>query len=170
MLNLFLVDFSVLKPDPGLIFWTSVIFILVWVILGRAAFRPIQNALKKREDDIQGSIDEAKRVKQEMADLQAGNQQLLAEAREERTKLLRNAEQQASEIVAAAKEEAKSAAQKVAADAKRDIENMRQAAIVDLKHQVGTMAVDIAEKLLHRELGDAASQQSFINEQVSKLN
>ena len=59
-LMVFLADFSVIKPDPGLILWTSVIFLLVWVILGRTAFRPIQTALKKRDQDIQNALDEAK--------------------------------------------------------------------------------------------------------------
>ncbi|MEM6397646.1 MAG: F0F1 ATP synthase subunit B [Bacteroidota bacterium] len=170
MLDLFLIDFTVLKPEPGLIFWTTIIFVLVWGLLGRAAFRPIQNALKKRDEDIQNSIDEAKQVREDMAALQADNERLLAEAREERTKMLRDAEGQASQIVAEAKEEAKLAAQKVAADAKRDIENMRQAAIVDLKQQVGTMAVDIAEKILHRELDTTNDHQAFIKDMVSKLN
>ncbi|MEM8585715.1 MAG: F0F1 ATP synthase subunit B [Bacteroidota bacterium] len=170
MLNLFLVDFSVLKPDPGLLFWTTVIFVLVWGLLGKAAFGPIQKALKKRDDDIQNSIDEAKRVREEMTALKADNERLLAEAREERTKMLRDAEGQASQIIAAAKDEAKQAAQKVATDAKRDIENMRQAAIVDLKQQVGTMAVDIAEKILHRELDSNNDHQAFIKDMVSKLN
>ena len=90
---LFLADFSVIRPDPGLILWTSVIFILVWGILGRMAFRPIQDALKKRESDIQNSLDEAKRAREDMANLKAENEQLLIEAREERAKILKEAKE-----------------------------------------------------------------------------
>ena len=63
---LFLADFSVIKPDPGLIFWTTLIFLLVWVLLGRMAFGPIQSALKKRENDIQSALDEAKKARDEL--------------------------------------------------------------------------------------------------------
>lgn len=169
-MNIFLVDFSVLKPDPGLLFWTLLIFLLVWFVLGRFAFKPIQNALKKREDDIQGSIDEAKRVQAEMAQLKADNQQLLSEAREEGMRIKRDAEATANRLISEAKEEAKAQQQKIAADAKRDIENMRKAAMVDLKQQVGTMAVDIAEKVLRKELGNDAGQQQLVKELVNNLN
>lgn len=169
-MNIFLVDFSVLKPDPGLLFWTLLIFLLVWFVLGRFAFKPIQNALKKRENDIQDSIDEAKRVQAEMSQLKAENQQLLTEAREEGMRIKRDAETTANRIISEAKEEAKAQQQKIAADAKRDIENMRKAAMVDLKQQVGTIAIDIAEKVLRKELGNDAGQQKLIKELVNNLN
>ena len=169
-MNLFLVDFSVLKPDPGLLFWTLLIFVLVWVVLGRFAFRPIQNALKKRENEIQGSIDEAKRVQAEMAQLKADNQQLLTEAREEGMRIKRDAETSANRIISEAKAEAKSQQQKIAADAKRDIENMRKAAMVDLKQQVGVMALEIAEKVVRKELSDDKGQQQLVDKLVANLN
>ncbi len=169
-MNIFLADFSVLKPDPGLIFWTSIIFLLVWFVLGRFAFKPIQNALKKRENDIQGSIDEAKRVQAEMAQLKADNQQLLAEAREEGMRIKRDAESTANRIISEAKEEAKAQQQKIAADAKRDIDNMRNAAMVDLKQQVGIMALEIAEKVVRKELSDDKGQQQLVDKLVANLN
>ncbi|MEL6273994.1 MAG: F0F1 ATP synthase subunit B [Bacteroidota bacterium] len=167
---LYLADFSVIKPDPGLIFWTSIIFIVLYFILGRFAFKPIQKALKKRDTDIQESIDEAKRVKAEMAQLKADNQALLAEAREESMRIKREAEAAANQIITAAKEDAKAAQQKIAADAKRDIDNMRKAALVDLKQQVGNMAIDIAEKVIRKELQGDAGQQALVKELVSNLN
>lgn len=167
---LFLADFSVIKPDPGLIFWTSIIFIVLYLILAKFAWKPIQNALKKRDGDIQYSIDEAKRVSAEMAQLKADNQTLLAEAREESMRIKRDAEAAASKILSAAKEDAKAAQQKIAADAKRDIENMRQAAMVDLKQQVGAMALDVAEKVLRKELKSDAGQQALVKELVGNLN
>lgn len=170
MMNIFLVDFSVLKPDPGLLFWTLLIFVLVWFVLGKFAFKPIQKALKKREDDIQYSIDEAKRVSAEMAELKADNQKLLNEAREESIRIKRDAEAAAAKIVADAKEDAKAAQQKIAADAKRDIENMRKAAIVDLKQEAGVMALNIAEMILKKELKDDAGQQAFVQKLVDNLN
>ncbi len=167
---LFLADFSVIKPDPGLIFWTTVIFLVTYFFLSRFAFKPIQSALKKREEDIQYSIDEAKRVRAEMETLKADNQRLLQEAREESMRIKRDAETAASKILAEAKEDAKAAQQKIASDAKRDIENMRKAAMIDLKQEVGIIAVDIAEKILRKELGNDASQQAFVKDLVSKLN
>lgn len=170
MSTLFLADFSVIKPDFGLIFWTVLIFLVLYFILGKMAFEPIQKALRKRDGEIQDSIDEAKRARAEMEALTSQNQQLLAEAREERTRILTDAERTRKEIVEAAKNEAKDAAQKVAADARRDIENMRKAAMVDLKKEVGTMAIEIAEKVLRKDLKNDASQDTFVKELVRNLN
>lgn len=170
MINLFLIDFNPIVPEFGLLFWTLVIFTIVWLGLSKVAFKPIQKALKKRENEIQDSIDEAKRVQAEMAQLKADNQALLSEAREESMRIKRDAEGMANNIISEAKEEAKAQQQKIAADAKRDIENMRQAAMLDLKQQVGTIAIDIAEKVIRKELAGNAGQQQLVKELVSNLN
>lgn len=170
MAYIFLIDFNPIVPEFGTLFWTLIAFIIVWVGIGRFAFKPIQNALKKREDDIQYSIDEAKRVRAEMETLKADNQKLLIEAREESMRIKRDAEAAATKILAEAKEDAKAAQQKIASDAKRDIENMRKAAMIDLKQEVGIIAVDIAEKILRKELANDANQQAFVKDLVSQLN
>ena len=170
MTTLFLADFNVLKPDFGLIFWTVIIFLLLYAILGRLAFRPIQKALRRRDGEIQSSIDEAKKARAEMEAQAADNQRLLIEAREERTRIIGHAEQESKQMIAAAKNEAREAAQKVATDAKRDIDNMRKAAMVDLKKEVGGMAIEIAEKILQKDLRSDANQEAFVKELVSDLN
>jgi len=162
--------FDVIKPDPGLLFWTTVIFLLVYFFVGRAAFKPIQNALAKRNGEIQDSIDEAKRVQAEMAKLKADNQQLLAEAREESTRIVGEAETYAKKRREEAIAEAKEAAQKVSADAQRDIANMRDSAMADLKKEVGAMAIDIAEKVLQKNLADDGAQKALVNTLVQNLN
>ena len=170
MFTLLLADFNVIKPDFGLIFWTVIIFLVLYAILAKLAWKPIQNALKKRDTEIQDSIDEAKRVRAEMEAVAADNQRLLTEAREERTRIISEAERTRKEMIESAKNEAKDAAQKVAADARRDIDNMRKAAMVDLKKEVGTMAIDIAEKILQKDLRSDDSQQALVKELVNNLN
>lgn len=170
MFNLFLVDFSVIKPDPGLLFWTTIFFLLVWGVLGKVAFKPIAKALKKRENEIQESIDEAKLVQAQMAQLKDDNAKLLAEAREESTRIIGEAEAYAKQRREEAVSEAKAAAQKVSADAQRDIANMRDSAMADLKKEVGVMALDIAEKVLQKDLKSDTSQSALVNELVKNLN
>ena len=170
MSTLFLVDFNVLKPDFGLIFWTVVIFLVLYAVLAKLAWKPIQKALRRRDEEIQDSIDEAKRARAEMQAQADENQRLLIEAREERTRIISDAERQSKEMIAAARNEARDAAQKVATDAKRDIENMRKAAMVDLKKEVGTMAIEIAEKILQKDLKSDANQEAFVRALVSDLN
>ncbi|MEM9527654.1 MAG: F0F1 ATP synthase subunit B, partial [Bacteroidota bacterium] len=154
----------------GLLFWTLLVFAFVYFFVGKAAFKPIQKALKKRDTEIQESIDEAKRVQAEMEKLKADNQQLLAEAREESTRIVGEAEAYAKQRRQEAIEEAKAAAQKVSADAQRDIANMRDAAMADLKKEVGAMAVDIAEKVLQKNLSNDTEQVALVNQLVKNLN
>jgi F-type H+-transporting ATPase subunit b len=166
---IFLLDFTPIMPDFGLLFWTTVIFLLFWFIIGKFAFRPIAEALKKRESDIQNSLDEAKRVRQEMADLKAENEELLVQAREERAKILKEAKDAGNNIIAEAKEKAKDEAQKIVANAKEQIENQKMAAIIDLKNQVGKLSLEIAEKVIRKELQGDAAQEKYVDELVKEI-
>jgi len=158
---LFLVDFSVIKPDPGLLIWTIIIFGIFWLMMGRFAFKPIAESLKKREMDIQNSLDEAKKAREEMASLQAENEKLLAQAREERSQILKEAKEAKDEIIAEAKERANAEYKRKVESALQDIENQKMAALVALKNQAGQMAIDIAEKVLRKELADKKDQESY---------
>lgn len=166
---IFLIDFTPIKPDFGLIFWSTVIFLIFWLLIGKLAFRPIAAALKKRESDIQGSLDEAKRVRQEMQNLKAENEALLVQAREERAQILKEAKDAGNKIVDEAKVKAKEEAQKIVASAKEQIENQKMAAITDLKNQVGSMSIQIAEKVLRRELSGNAEQEAFVSGLVKEI-
>ncbi|MCB9355934.1 MAG: F0F1 ATP synthase subunit B [Lewinellaceae bacterium] len=158
---LFLVDFSVIKPEPGLLIWTTIIFGLFWFLMSRFAFKPIGESLKKRELDIQNSLDEAKKAREEMANLQAENEKLLAQAREERSQILKEAKEAKDEIIAEAKERANAEYKRKVESALQDIENQKQAALVALKNQAGQMAIEIAEKVLHKELSDKNAQEAY---------
>lgn len=165
---LFLLDFSVIKPDPGLLFWTTVIFLLFWWIMSKVAFKPIAEALKKREADIQSSLDEAKKAREEMAHLKAKNEELLAQAREERSQILKEAKEAAEKYTAEMKEKAAAEYRRKVESAFQDIDNQKQAALIDIKNQVGTMAVGIAEKILREQLTGAAASESFVKKLVDE--
>ena len=167
--TLLLADLNVIKPDPGLILWTSLIFILVYFLLTRVAFKPIQEALKRRETDIQNSLDEAKRAREEMANLKAENEELLKQAQVERAKILKEAKEASEAIVNDAKSKAKEEARKVVTTAKEEIENMRQEAIVDLRNQVGGMALDIASKIMRKELAKDGEQAKYADKLIDEI-
>jgi len=158
--------FSVLQPDPGLLLWTTLIFLLFWLIVGRAAFRPIANALKKRGRDIQASLDEAKKAREEMANLKSENEDLLAQARDERTKIIKEAKEVKENLIAKAKVEAKEEAKKIVANAKQEIEHLKFEAMIDLKNQVGLMSLEIAEKVLRKNLAGDPEQERFVKKLV----
>lgn len=167
---LFLSDFSVIKPDFGLFFWTCIIFALFWFLIGKFAFRPIAEALRKRENDIQGALDESVKAREEMAKMKAENEALLAAAREERSKMLREAKETKEAIIKEAKQGAKDEAGKILANARAEIDNQKKQAITELKNQAGMLALDVTERLLKRELSDRDSQKKLVDSLLQDLN
>lgn len=167
-----LADFSVIKPDFGLLFWTTIIFLLFWFLIGKLAFKPIANALKIRENEIQSALDESKKAREEMEQMKSENEALLAEAREERALILKEAKENKDAIIKEAKEKAKEEAQKIVTTAQAEIENQKQAAIADVKNEVGKLAVEISEKILRTELSDQKAHEGLIDKMVGdfKLN
>ncbi len=167
---IFLADFSPIKPDFGLILWTIIIFCLFWGLIGWKAFGPIARALKAREADIQGALDEAKKAREEMASLRAENEELLQKAREERASMLKEAKDTKNKIISEAKEKAKSEANKIIHDAKIEIDNEKKSALAEVKDQVGLMALEIAEKVIRKELSGDKAQEDFVNDLVKEIN
>lgn len=160
---IFLADFSPIKPDFGLLFWSTVFFLIFWFGIGKFAFKAIANALKERAQDIQNSLDQAKKAREEMSQLVAENEQLLAQAREERAQILREAKEAKDEIVADARDKAKQEAQIIINNAKEAIENLKQEAMVDVKNTAGLLALELAEKVMRRELSTDADQKQYVS-------
>lgn len=161
-----------LNPDLGLWVWTLVAFFIVLIILRKYAWKPIINSLQEREQTIADSIATAERVKAEMAQLQSENEALLAKAREERAEMLKEAKVTRDKIIAEAKEQAKEEANKIMADVQLSINNQKMAAITEVKNQIGSLVIEMSEKVLRRELTDRSAQEKFISEltQATSLN
>lgn len=162
--------FSVFQPSPGLAVWSLVIFTLFWIIAGKFAFKPIAKALEKRQQDIQHALDSAKLAREEVSDMKAENEKLLAQTREERSKILQEAKELKNQIVSEAKDKAKEEANKIVASAKQEIDNQTKAAIADAKSKLGAMAVEIAEKLIRKELKGNAEHEAYVKSLVDDLN
>jgi F-type H+-transporting ATPase subunit b len=153
---------NLLTPALGLFIWTLVAFLLVLFILKKFAWKPILKMLNERETGIANSIASAERVKAEMQQMQAQNETLLAQAREERTQLLKEAKDTKDKIINEAKEQAKVEANKIMEDTRLQIEQQRNAAMTEVKNEIGKLAVEVAEKILRKQLADNASQEQFV--------
>jgi len=160
---LFLSGFEVIKPDFGLFFWTVVAFGIFWLLMSKFAFGPIRDALKSREYDIQSALDESKLARQEMEKMNSENEKLLAEARAERAKILQEAKDTKNEIIKEAKDKAKQEAQKIVNSAQAEIENQKNEAMAAVKASAGNLALEIAEKVIRKELKSNPEQASFAN-------
>ena len=163
---------DLVTPGFGLIFWTSVVFIILLVLLKRMAWTPILNNVDARNKSIEEALEAAKYARDEMSNLKADNDRILKEARAERDEMLKEARELKANIISEAKNAAKDEADKMIASAKVVIENEKAGAISELKNTVGSLSVDIAEKVLRAELKDVDKQNAFIADMLKdiKLN
>ena len=163
---------DLVTPGFGLIFWTSVVFIILLVLLKRMAWTPILNNVDARNKSIEEALEAAKNARDEMSNLKANNDRILKEARAERDEMLKEARELKANIISEAKNAAKDEADKMIASAKVVIENEKAGAISELKNTVGSLSVDIAEKVLRAELKDVDKQNAFIADMLKdiKLN
>lgn len=160
---------ELLTPSFGLIFWTLLAFIIVFLILKKFAWKPILSSLEAREKGIADSLETADRVRAEMAQLKSENEELLAKAREERAAMLKEARDIKDKIINDAKEQAKTEASKIMAETQQAIEQQKMAAMTDVKNQVGKMVIEVSEKILRKELGNKEAQEAHIKDLVEEV-
>lgn len=162
-MNSLIILSSLIEPSIGLIFWTSITFILLLVILGKFAWKPILNAIKTREKNIETALASAESALKDVRELKANNEKNLAEARAERDNLLKEAREMKDAIVAEAKVKAHADADRIMASAREQITAEKNAAIAELKGQVATLSIEIAEKILRSELSSDEKQKTLVN-------
>lgn len=156
----------------GLFFWQLVLFIALLFLLKKFAWKPILEAVEKRENGIKDALESAEKAKLDMQNLQADNEKLLKEARAEREAMLKDARDIKAKMIDDAKGEAQEQANKLIAQAQASIESEKKAAIAELKSQVAGLSLEIAEKVLHGELSNKDKQLNLVESMIddAKLN
>ena len=160
---------ELVTPGIGLLFWQTVTFLIVLFLLGKFAWKPIMNALHERETSIENALSAAEKAKLEMQALKADNEKLLAEARLERDRILKEASDAANNLVETAKQKANEEGARMIAQARESIENEKRAAITEVKNMAATLSLEIAEQILKRELSDKNAQQVLAQNYISEV-
>ena len=160
---------ELLTPGIGLIFWQLVVFLVVFFILLTFVWKPVANALKAREGFISDALQSAELAKHEMAQLKADNEVLLDEARRERDVILKEATAAGNRIKDEAKAETSKIAEKMIADARSSIENEKKAALAEIQNLVAELSLDIAEKVLKKNLKDDKAQKELVQDYLKEL-
>ena len=158
--------------ELGLFFWQVLIFIGLIILLKKFAWKPILDAVNDREEGIKNALLSAENARKEMQNLQADNQRILQETRLERDNMLKEAREIKDKMVDDAKTEAQVQGQKMIEQAKAAIESEKNAAMAELKLQVSTLSLSIAEKLLKDELSNTEAQTKLVEKMLGdvKLN
>jgi len=160
---------ELVTPDIGMVFWTSVTFLLLVFLLGKFAWKPIIGAINEREQSIDQALRKAESAKQEMAQLTKENDELLKAARAERDLILKEAKELKEQIVKDAKTKAQEEGAKMIEKAKLEIDHQKVLAMTEVKSQVSTLALDIARKVLHEGYKDKANQNDLVNDLLKDL-
>ena len=163
---------DLLKPEFGLIFWTAISFALLLFILRKFAWKPILGAVNSREEGIKEALASAEKARREMENLHADNERILKEARLERETLLKEARDIKAKMISDAKDEAQAQANKMIEQAQVAIESEKKAAMTELKNQVASLSLEIAEKVVRKELSNKGSQIQLVESMLgeTKLN
>jgi F-type H+-transporting ATPase subunit b len=156
-------------PDIGLVFWSSVAFLVLLIVLGRFAWGPIMKGISEREQGIEDALARADKLKADMKLMASENEALLQKAREERAVMIKEAKEASDKMVAEAKDKAKGEYDRIVADAQAAIYQQKNAALTEVKNQVGALVIEVSEKILRRELSNKAEQEKYINELASSV-
>ena len=158
-----------LTSPESLIFWTTIVFIIFFILLRKFAWKPILGAVKSREDSINTALQSAEAARREMQDLTATNERILQEARMERDAMLKEAREMREKMIADSKADAVAEGARMNKKDKTAINAEKNAAMSELKAQVSTLSLEIAEKLLKTELSNKDSQKQLVEKMLGDV-
>ncbi|MEN8156914.1 MAG: F0F1 ATP synthase subunit B [Bacteroidota bacterium] len=161
---------DLVTPGIGMLFWSTLFFLVLLFILGKFAWPAILTAVKARNESIRKALVAADKAKEEMAQLKADNEKILAEAKVERDALLKEARQIKDRLINDAKEKAAEEAKKLVQSARESIQNEKAAAIHDMKKQMASLSVSIAEKILREKLEDTKAQKELVDKLINETD
>ena len=161
---------ELVTPAIGLIFWTTVVFSLLVLLLKKFAWKPILSAVDERNKSIKDSLAQAEKARSEISELTANNEKIIAQAKVDRDIILKEARDMKNEIISEAKDKASKEADKIVTTAKEQISNEKMKAMTELKNHVADLSIDMAEKILKLELSDVAKQKELIKRALNETN
>lgn len=160
---------SLLLPDSGLLFWMLVSFGVVFVVLARYGFPIVTRMVEERRAAIEHSLKEAREADAKLAHLKSETEALLAAADKEQGRILHEAMAERDKILADARKQAEAVAQKELDDVRKQIQQEKEEAIRDIRRQVAVLSVDIAEKIIRKNLDEEKEQMGMIDRMLDEI-
>ena len=166
----FLLDIPLVMPEYGLMFWMLLTFLIILFLLKKYAWKPILKMLKDREHSITDALERAEKARIEIVNMKSDNEKILNEARTERDKLIKESREMKEAIISEAKAKAKTEGDRMVNTARETINNEKLAAITELKNQVATLSIEIAEKILKEHLSDNEKQKTLVKNLLNEVH
>ena len=160
---------DLLIPSTGLLFWMTIVFLIVLAVLWKWGFPAITKMVKERKDYIDDSLRKAHEANEKLANIQKEGESILQEAREKQAAVLKEASATRDAIIAKAENQAKDRGAQLINDAKAEIEQEKQQAIREIRGQVAELSVKIAEKIIKQQLATDDKQMELINKILDEV-
>ena len=161
---------AILTPDLGLLFWMLMAFLVVFFVLAKYGFPAIINMVEERKNYIDESLRNAHEANEKLINIQAEGERILKEAREQQSIILKEASVAKENILAQAEIKAREESARMISEAKAQIESEKQSAIADIRQQVATLSVSIAEKVLRKNLASDTEQMGYVDNLLNELS
>ncbi len=161
---------DLLIPDSGLLFWMTLVFLIVFVILWKWGFPAIVGMVNERKAFIDDSLRKAHEANERLANIQKEGEAILQEAREKQAVILKEAAQTRDAIVEKAQDKARTEGARLVEEARVQIESEKQAAIREIRKQVAELSVQIAEKVIRQNLSSDAEQNALIDKLLDEVS
>ena len=161
---------NLLLPDSGLIFWMTIIFAIVFIILAKFGFPVITGMVEKRKARIDDALEAARKAEDAIAHLNQEQERILAETKAQQAQLKKSAAEERDRMISAAREQARQEAQKIMDEAKVRIAEERESALRDMRREVAVLSLAVAEQVLRKEMASDKGQQELVDKLVDKLS
>lgn len=160
---------SILTPNPGLLFWMLLAFLVVFFVLARYGLPAILNMVDQRNQYINENLQKAQQAALQLENIKQESESLIQEAREKQASILKEAAATRDAIVEKAQEKAHEEGARILAEAKAEIENQKQVAINEIRKQVAILSVEVSGKILRKKLSAGDAQMDYINGMLDEV-
>ncbi len=160
---------ELLTPDFGTFFWMLVSFIIVLVILAKFGFPALVNMVNERKQYIDDSLKSAREANEKLLHIKEESESILVEARKEQARILKEAMDTRNKIVNEAKDKAKAEGGRLLEEARKQIQKEKDDAIRDIRKQVVELSVEVAEKVLRKQLSSEVEQNGIIERMLDEV-
>lgn len=161
---------SLITPSFGLLVWMLIGFGILVFILAKFAWPVITKSISQREKYIETQLSEAERIKNELANMEKKHEEMMSKTKAERDKMLADARKISEKMYEDAKIKANNEATVLIEEAKKTINYEKMKAVTDIKNEIANLSIDIAEKLIRKELSDKDKQDKLVEEWMKEIN
>ena len=161
---------SILTPDPGLLFWMLLAFLVVFFVLAKFGFPAMVGMVEKRKKYIDESLQKAHEASLKLENIKQESEKILQEAREKQASILKEAAETREAILENAQDKAKEESARIINEARQEIETQKKAAISDIRKQVAILSVEVSEKILRKKLDTDKVQMDYIDLMLDEVN